>query len=556
MKLIIKEYISLLKESKELDSLIPELLLAMGHEILSKPKIGHRQFGVDVASKGIDENGKEKIFLFTIKQGDIIRKDWNSNEQSVRPSLDEILDVYISNKLLNIYSNLPKKIILATGGDMEQNVEENWKGYTERHKKANEIEFDFWGGDKLSLLIEKYMFDEYIFPKELRSKFRKTLALLDDNDYDLSDYFELINALLFENLLETKTKKRDKEILKTLNLIYLSLNIIYSWSKSNNNIKHSLIASERVVLNLYFFLYKTNFLNKRNLMNIFMKTLNFYFKIIQEYSKKIYPHIEIENGLALKGYDFFQESLILFEQLGIVSTFGNIYYFFTNEAFEYENFDYEEYVNINNHIKLMIKNHKGLLNPVYDEHIIDISLAIHLLELFEEKEFIEEWIMQMINHIRFALIQSKYFPIDTNDFDDLVELNIYKDIDKKEFLKTSTLIPILAFWCIKLNLEEAYKFINETIKEFYNETTLQIWFPDEDLENFVYKENAALQSGYVFAPINLRENINEMKELINKIKEKGHFVELKNKKIPILYLISSRHFRMPILLHFVVDEIF
>jgi len=116
MKLIIKEYISLLKESKELDSLIPELLLAMGHEILSKPKIGHRQFGVDVASKGIDENGKEKIFLFTIKQGDIIRKDWNSNEQSVRPSLDEILDVYISNKLLNIYSNLPKKIILATGG--------------------------------------------------------------------------------------------------------------------------------------------------------------------------------------------------------------------------------------------------------------------------------------------------------------------------------------------------------------------------------------------------------------------------------------------------------
>jgi hypothetical protein len=29
MKLIIKEYLSLLKESKELDSLIPELLLGM-----------------------------------------------------------------------------------------------------------------------------------------------------------------------------------------------------------------------------------------------------------------------------------------------------------------------------------------------------------------------------------------------------------------------------------------------------------------------------------------------------------------------------------------------
>jgi len=153
MKLIIKEYISLLKESKELDSLIPELLLAMGHEVLSKPKIGHRQFGVDVASKGIDEDGKEKIFLFTIKQGNITRNDWDSNAQSIRPSLNDILDVYIPSKLLDKYSDLPKKIILATGGDMEQNVEENWKGYTEGHKKENEIEFDFWGGDKLSLLI-------------------------------------------------------------------------------------------------------------------------------------------------------------------------------------------------------------------------------------------------------------------------------------------------------------------------------------------------------------------------------------------------------------------
>ena len=364
---------------------------------------------------------------------------------------------------------------------------------------------------------------------------------------------ELINTLLFENSLESK---KDKEKLKILNLIYLSLNIIYSWSKSNNNIKPALIASERALLNLYFFLYKNNFLNKRNLINIFMKALNFYFKIIQEYSKKLYPHIEIENGLALKGYDFLQESLILFEQLGIVSMFGNLYYFFTNEDFEFEDFVYEEYANINNHIKLMIKNHKGLLNPVYDEHIIDISLAIHLLELFEEKEFIEEWILQIIDHISFAIIKGKYFPIDTNDFDDLVELNIYKEIDKKEFLKTSTLIPTLAFWCIKLNLEKAYKFINETVKKFYNETTLQIWFPDEDLENFVYKENAALQSGYVFAPINLRGNIDEMRELIDKIKEKGHFIELKNKKFPILYLISSRHFRMPILPHFLFNELF
>jgi hypothetical protein len=204
----------------------------------------------------------------------------------------------------------------------------------------------------------------------------------------------------------------------------------------------------------------------------------------------------------------------------------------------------------------MIKNHKGLFNPVYDEHIIDISLAINLLDLFNKKEIIEEWIMQIVSHISFAFQQGKYFPIDSDNFDDLIELNIYKDIDKKEFIKTSTLIPTLAFWCIKLDLKETYKLIYEITKEFYQETTLQIWFPDIDLEKFIYKENAAIQSGYVFAPIQLKEDIEEMKKIIDKIKNKKYLIELKNKKFPILYLISSRHFRMPILPQFLFIEQF
>src|SRR5574344_3151202 len=89
MLLIIKEYLSLLKESKELDALLPDLLLVMGHTILSKPQIGVRQNGVDIATIGKDENGIEKLFLFVVKQGDLDRSDWNSTPQSVRPTMDE-----------------------------------------------------------------------------------------------------------------------------------------------------------------------------------------------------------------------------------------------------------------------------------------------------------------------------------------------------------------------------------------------------------------------------------------------------------------------------------
>lgn len=248
MKLIIKEYLSLLKESKELDSLIPELLLAMGHEVISRPKIGVRQYGVDVASIAIDEDGVKKVFLFTIKEGHLGRSDWNGgSSQAVKPSLDEIVDDYIPTHLEETCKNLVKKIVVATSGDLQQNVQFNWSNYTKKYSKKNEVEFDFWGGDKLAIEIEHHIFNEYIIPQNLRSKFRKTLALIGDTDYDLRDYYEFLDEVLFKNELQ---KKSEKKILKALRLIYLSLNIVVYWSQSEENLKHGLLATERTMLQI------------------------------------------------------------------------------------------------------------------------------------------------------------------------------------------------------------------------------------------------------------------------------------------------------------------
>lgn len=549
MKLIIKEYLSLLKESKELDSLIPELLLAMGHEVISKPQVGVRQNGVDVASIGLDEDGEKKVFLFTIKEGDFGRNDWNNETlQSVRQSLDEIIDVYIPKKVSQENKPLVKKIVLATGGDKKQEVEENWNGYIETNSKNDEIEFDFWGGDKLALLIEEYIFNEFIIPKEQRSLFRKALALIGDIDYDLRDYYQFLDEVLFKNELE----KSDKKILKVLRLIYLSLNIVAYWSQSENNLKHGLLATERTLLNIYEFLYKNKFMKKRNLTKILNKVYEKNLQTIENYCNKIYPLIEVENELSFRGYDFLQESLILFEQLGILALYGNLYYLsaYTDE----DNFDYVKYKEINKYLKLMIKNHKGLYNPVYDEHIIDISLALYFLELWNEIKFIDEWIYNLISHIEFAYYQGNYFPIDTNSFDDLVECNLGDKKDLKEYIKTSTLIPTLAFWCVKLGLIENYKYLYKISEDIYKETTLQIWFADRELEKYIYKTTASVESGYVFAPIKIYENISEMATIIDKLSKSEHLINLENKKMPILYFISSRYFRMLILPHILIDS--
>ena len=85
MRLIIKEYLSCLREKDELDLLLCDLLLQMGYVTHNVPKTGNRQYGVDIRA----DNEKE-LLLFVIKQGDMNRTNWNCGQNAVRQSLDEI----------------------------------------------------------------------------------------------------------------------------------------------------------------------------------------------------------------------------------------------------------------------------------------------------------------------------------------------------------------------------------------------------------------------------------------------------------------------------------
>lgn len=100
MKLIVKQYLASLRERNELDAIIPDLLSQLGLNVFSRPGRGTRQDGVDVAAVGSLDGGQEKIYLLSIKQGDLTRSSWDGDAvQSLRPSLNEILDSYIPNRL-------------------------------------------------------------------------------------------------------------------------------------------------------------------------------------------------------------------------------------------------------------------------------------------------------------------------------------------------------------------------------------------------------------------------------------------------------------------------
>lgn len=69
MKLILREYLSSLREREELDAILPDLLSELGYAVYSRPQRGTTQNGVDVAAISPDNAQERKVCLFSIKRG-------------------------------------------------------------------------------------------------------------------------------------------------------------------------------------------------------------------------------------------------------------------------------------------------------------------------------------------------------------------------------------------------------------------------------------------------------------------------------------------------------
>lgn len=91
---------------------------------------------------------------------------------------------------------------------MKEEINQNWAGYLDVHKS---YEFDFWGADKLSTFIEKYMLNEHIFNDIDRTDLRKSLSLISENDYSRIDFHRLLLRTLMLDNEGKKLKKSRKQ---------------------------------------------------------------------------------------------------------------------------------------------------------------------------------------------------------------------------------------------------------------------------------------------------------------------------------------------------------
>ncbi len=506
MNFLTSEYLALLKEDGELDTLLIDILSSNGITPISKPQKG-RQYGVDIAAVGKDKDGVEKLFLITVKQGNISRSVWDSGKNSVRQSLNEIREAYINTSLTARQKKLPKVIIVATNGVLEQTIQISWAQYTEKFKEKG-LEFDFWGIDDISKMVSENLLSDRLFNSEMRSLLKKTLAFLELKEYDLKHYKELVDLIL------DKPIKTKKPILKRLKLLQICLNIIFKWSEDNGYLKSAIQASDKTILKAFEWLSNQGHFKERY---IYLEFYNIHLlrrKIGIAYFNKVNEHYFVEHSLQRYSRNQIEYSLTVWEEIGILANIGlteirHYQYHFDSKAPEHSAIYEESAMTISEALVSLINTNPPSHYPLYDDHIIDIEPAMRFLYMTGQKEECIKWLRMLVVGIHDAKMLKTFFPLFRANYENLID---YYVGNKKQDEKSSMLLTLLADWSVILDSNEAYDDLKKIIKLFDDKLNIQIWFPKPETQEFYLKNGYSKESGKVKHSIMLYDSIVDYKK--------------------------------------------
>jgi hypothetical protein len=552
MKLLLKEYLASLKERNELDAILPELLSQMGLNVISKPSRGTRQDGVDVAAVGSLNGEEEKVYLFSIKPGDLTRKDWSTDSpQSLRPSLDEIRDAYIPSKIDPEHRSKKIVICVCVGGEIAEQLRTNVAGYCSQNTTQH-VEYQTWNGDKLSSLIQESFLQENLLP-DCRSLLRKSLAMVEEPEASHKYFIELCQAITASG------SNGGMDGITSLRQLALCLWILYSWGRDRQTLESPYLSAEIGLLHGWkLFSQYLQAKNRHSIsaQNAFTSIFRAYQQISSNYlSLNVNPYADSLHGIssAINSANSLDVNLKLFDIIGRVGIDG-IWAFWGIDKLQTEDVDakrahfLEAQENANN-IKRLINHNSALFSPISDDQAIDIDIAALLMAFVEDGgDNISSWLDGIIEQSIFSYELHGKYPSTISEYDKLLSHPEEKTEEyQKAVTKGSILYPYIAFWSAALAGNQAYSRLVSFQGSKCTHCTYQIWFPDDLSEEMLYTNTGT--HGTSLASIHLPENISEYIPMIeSECNATNHFDNLSAVKFgfwPII-LVACRVYRLPI----------
>ncbi|VDH16548.1 Uncharacterised protein [Algoriella xinjiangensis] len=248
--IIVREYLSSLKEDSELDYLFPILLNLMGFRIVqtAKESKGQSQYGKDIIAIGKDANGTKYKWYFELKgyaDKDVTQSNYTKSD-GIRESIIEAKDTFFRDSTIPGFNSLPTKIVLVHNGILKTNIRDTFEGFISREFKDGE--FERWDIYFLTDIFSKYLFNEYLLADNISNRLlKKTLAFLDSPDNTYDEFKELVN-IQFKKVDNVKSRAFNK-LFATLNLLN---SIIFSYSTENNYLLPAKECSKYLVLKTWY----------------------------------------------------------------------------------------------------------------------------------------------------------------------------------------------------------------------------------------------------------------------------------------------------------------
>ena len=494
MKLIFTEYLASLKERGELDVIMPDLLSEIGFTVISRPAVGTKQYGVDVAAVGAEPDGERTLFLISIKPGDLKRPDWDAGPQSLRASLNQILDVYVEKHVPRRYADLPVKVVLCIGGDLHEDVRADVNAYMDRNTKGR-TSFDLWNGDRLSDLLLSGILREKALPETWRTDLRKSVALVDEPSSCFAHYCRFVSSIADQ----CKANRRAR--LTAIRQIYLGLWTLYVWAREAENIEAAYLCSERAML-VCWSLINSSLSGKskeaKQLKHSMQRLIVLHNVIADDYLVTyVQPRANIPDGLAsaVPSQSALDVNLKLFDVLGRVGARGLWYLQLTQ--FLDGHGSQEQIDALRNAldstamlIANMVVNNPILCTPIKDSQAIDINIACLFLNRIGYNNEIRNWVQQTARATMFAYQSHDSYPCVFDDYRDLAEHPRDESDYRLEATAGSILLPTLAVWAAVTGDAETLGALADFASGAFQHSTLQLWYPGSDTEEHLYLGNA------------------------------------------------------------------
>jgi hypothetical protein len=476
LQLILTHYLASLRERNELDALLPELLKSMGHSVHSRAQTGVQQAGVDLLSTQVDAEGVEEVFLWILKFGDLGRGDLHSGQQSVEPSVREAVNEYVRNRLPANLVGKPVRVVVVSNGVLKQEAQSGFAALTKDvAEKGHRLEF--WGMDQLTPLIEAHLFGEALLLSHGKSDLRAALAGIEESETAVHRFARFLNTCFNSPAPEREKPPatRKRLFLKRCGAATMGYGVLTVWSAAENNLKPAVIAGDCVLLRLWAEAINANLSNDEDFLERMIATMQLHLETVNSYYEKIMPTLLLPRALVGYRPNPVVYAQLVFEELGRLATLLLIAQF-TGAPTALRG-------GIHRALKRLVGAHTVCCRPVFDDHSIDLSLAVCALLGEDDLPSTKNMLRNAIAMLKIALRQNAYLPVDTDLLEDAMAAHVMGAAQPREFFQTSTLVPMLATVAAAIGDDEALGQLR-ALAPHLDGVTLERWYPSKELETF------------------------------------------------------------------------